>query len=261
VKILRLMMVTTGILAANAPVFARADEPARLQDEWKAADQKWRDAAKSERDRGREPDRSTYPAREFRPRFRRAAETYAGKPSVIPILLWLVHYGEPSGSDYEPSPDARWAIERLTRDHAADPSLKDCLAELDYAEPMTGVDPLVAFFEKVIAQQKDKEVQADATLYLAMLHQRESVGDEDATPPRPPNKARSTMASKLFHRLMEDYPDSHAAAAAKGCLFEIQHLQVGMKAPDLVGEDVDGNKIRLSQFAGQVVMLDFWGFW
>ena len=34
-----------------------------------------------------------------------------------------------------------------------------------------------------------------------------------------------------------------------------------MKAPDLVGKDVDGKEIRLSQFASQVVVLDFWGFW
>ena len=42
---------------------------------------------------------------------------------------------------------------------------------------------------------------------------------------------------------------------------ELDHLQVGMKAPEIVGKDIDGNEIKLSQYAGQVVVLDFWGFW
>jgi hypothetical protein len=139
--------------------------------------------------------------------------------------------------------------------------MKEKLCALDYAEPMTGVDPLVAFYEKVINTNKDKDVQAEATLYLAMLHLRESFGNEDADPPRAPNKARSTMALKLFNHLAEEYPDTPYSPYAKGYLYEIHHLQVGMKAPDLVGKDVDGKEIRLSQFAGQVVVLDFWGFW
>ena len=48
---------------------------------------------------------------------------------------------------------------------------------------------------------------------------------------------------------------------AAGALFEMEHLQIGCKAPDIEGEDADGNKIRLSQFVGQVVVVDFWGFW
>ena len=34
-----------------------------------------------------------------------------------------------------------------------------------------------------------------------------------------------------------------------------------MQAPELVGTDVDGKEIRLSQYRGRVVVLDFWGLW
>ena len=51
------------------------------------------------------------------------------------------------------------------------------------------------------------------------------------------------------------------AAAAKGELFEVQHLQIGMVAPDIEGEDLDGVNFKLSDYRGKVVMLDFWGDW
>jgi hypothetical protein len=44
-------------------------------------------------------------------------------------------------------------------------------------------------------------------------------------------------------------------------LFEIRHLQPGKPAPEIVGEDIDGKPMKLSDFSGKVVLLDFWGFW
>jgi hypothetical protein len=44
-------------------------------------------------------------------------------------------------------------------------------------------------------------------------------------------------------------------------LFEIRHLQPGKPAPEIVGEDIDGQPMALSDFRGKVVLLDFWGFW
>jgi hypothetical protein len=38
-------------------------------------------------------------------------------------------------------------------------------------------------------------------------------------------------------------------------------LAVGQQAPDIVGPDLDGVAFRLSDYRGQVVVLDFWGNW
>ena len=38
-------------------------------------------------------------------------------------------------------------------------------------------------------------------------------------------------------------------------------LQIGKVAPDIVGEDIDGVKFKLSDYRGKVVVLDFWGDW
>ena len=44
-------------------------------------------------------------------------------------------------------------------------------------------------------------------------------------------------------------------------LFEIRNLAIGKVAPEIVGADVDGKPMKLSDFRGKVVALDFFGFW
>lgn len=41
----------------------------------------------------------------------------------------------------------------------------------------------------------------------------------------------------------------------------VAKIPVGELAPDIVGKDLDGNEFKLSDYRGQVVMLDFWGDW
>ena len=51
------------------------------------------------------------------------------------------------------------------------------------------------------------------------------------------------------------------AELAKRELFDLRHLQVGMEAPEVEGNDLDGIPFKLSDYRGKVVMLDFWGHW
>jgi peroxiredoxin len=41
-------------------------------------------------------------------------------------------------------------------------------------------------------------------------------------------------------------------------LDDILHLSVGKVAPEIEGQDQDGNKFKLSDYRGKVVLLDFW---
>lgn len=38
-------------------------------------------------------------------------------------------------------------------------------------------------------------------------------------------------------------------------------VEVGLRAPDIEGTDADGKPIRLSEFKGKIIALDFWGYW
>lgn len=42
---------------------------------------------------------------------------------------------------------------------------------------------------------------------------------------------------------------------------DMPQLAVGMIAPEIEGEDLDGKPFKLSDYRGKVVLLDFWGNW
>ena len=50
-------------------------------------------------------------------------------------------------------------------------------------------------------------------------------------------------------------------SASERSVFKLQNLQVGMVAPDIVGDDLDGVEFKLSDYRNKVVVIDFWGDW
>jgi hypothetical protein len=50
-----------------------------------------------------------------------------------------------------------------------------------------------------------------------------------------------------------------AAARARGEV--VVGTEVGDRAPEIEGMDLDGVEFKLSEYAGRIVMLDFWGDW
>jgi hypothetical protein len=70
-------------------------------------------------------------------------------------------------------------------------------------------------------------------------------------------------AEALFERALRDYghvklPGGTVAGRAEAELFEIRHLSVGKVAPEIEGEDQDGKRFKLSDYRGEVVLIDFW---
>jgi len=194
------------------------------------------------------------PERQFRPRFRGYAEKHAGTPEAIPALVWLV--GAAAGGQPDPvDPDAKWAIETLTRAHAADPAIGKELRNLQYTAWSIGRKPLLELYERVIASNQDREAVAAAKFGLAFTLY------SDSADPAQASAGDRKRAEALFREVAKDYASTKVAEAAAGYVFELEHLQVGMVAPDFEGEDADGKKIKLSDFRGKVVVVDFWGFW
>jgi hypothetical protein len=70
----------------------------------------------------------------------------------------------------------------------------------------------------------------------------------------------------VFEAAAEKYADvklpggEAVAARAKSELFAIRNLDIGKVAPDIEGEDQDGQRFKLSDYRGKVVLLDFWSY-
>ncbi len=262
----RLMIGALGLGLVLA-VFgsARADEEYdRLVEEFEEAQDAWYELRKqAEEDDESSADTSKVPPQpstKFMKKFERYARKQAGRPDAIPALVWIVRnagQAEPPEGSAKPSP-AQWALDRLTDDHAAQPQIEDALPKLKYAMYRVDRAPLISLYERIIRENAKKEVLALATFNLAFTLYQASPSDESDEDSAEADRRR---AKKLFKKVARAYPDTDAADDAKGYIFEIDHLQVGMVAPDFEGTDADGRTITLSQFRGQVVVVGFWGFW
>jgi hypothetical protein len=113
--------------------------------------------------------------------------------------------------------------------------------------------------------QKPKASAADAKKHLqeAEKHYEElqdSYGDIKPT---------EALMMELAHHVAE-VSAKHGWIWPNGCtladmarneLFVLRHLAVGSMAPDIQGQDIDGNHFKLSDYRGNVIVLDFWGHW
>ena len=146
---------------------------------------------------------------------------------------------------------------------------------------------------KVLADNPSKEAQAHAALGLALRMKSQAAiarklrkADTKARAQLEKNLGKEVVAAltkadaaalekeaeELLERVAKDktYAETEFAFGddrmtlgklAARELFEMRHLQPGKAAPDIAGEDIDGKPMKLSDFRGKVVLLDFWGFW
>lgn len=193
------------------------------------------------------------PEIEFRPKFEEYAKEHAGKPEAIPALVWLA-----TAPNSEPGwlahPSAYKAVDKLTEVHASQPAVGDALPRIRLSAHSLGRSRVEEFIKAVVDTNTDAVTRSRAECSLAALIY------ENRSFPRP-NDADSRRALKLFRKVASERPDTPFGKLAKSYIFEIEKLQIGMIAPEIIGEDADGKEIKLSSFRGQVVVLDFWGFW
>lgn len=177
----------------------------------------------------------------------------------------------------------------LMRDHLLHPRIGPLCLELRHEEDAASL----AALRKVIGENPSKEAQAHALLALgfrlksnAELAREVQKADAKVLPKWEErlgkdlfvalkNADRESLkkeAEQLLERVTKDKAYAKVAIPfdddtitvgklAERQLFEIRSLQPGMVAPEIVGEDIDGKPMRLSDFRGKVVLLDFWGLW
>src|SRR5262245_25891699 len=140
------------------------------------------------------------------------------------------------------------------------------------------------FLRAVLAQSPHRQVRAAACVALARLlvnrsQRLELVREQEqlrrqfedlfgmeylAALQRQDRAAVARAAASLFERAAAQYGDVEfeysgtAGELAKAGLFELQHLAIGVEAPDIDGEDQHGVRFKLSDYRGKVVLLDFW---
>lgn len=78
---------------------------------------------------------------------------------------------------------------------------------------------------------------------------------------RTPSAEDISKGSELLAECARLAKGTELALRANAPEFEKTRLQVGMQAPDIVGQDLAGVPFKLSDYRGKVVVIDFWGDW
>lgn len=146
--------------------------------------------------------------------------------------------------------------------------------------------PTFEFLHEVVAKNPNREARGNATFALGRLLKQKSellgwlqnapdiLNDEWRKAATEEAKTTDSLtlrrdAARMFESVIQTYsncpipvaPESTLGEEAGPALYELQHLSIGQVAPEIDGEDLDGEKLKLSDYRGKIVLLSFWGSW
>ncbi|MCX8239877.1 MAG: hypothetical protein OSB05_13740 [Akkermansiaceae bacterium] len=114
--------------------------------------------------------------------------------------------------------------------------------------------------EAVIGKMDKGSLQQEARFELASLVAMDA--ERNLTLTDAERAAGNQEAVGLLEKLgKEESLNEQLGKRVEKMLFKVTHLVVGCEAPEIAGVDHDGDKFRLSEYRGKVVLLPFWGFW
>ncbi len=185
----------------------------------------------------------------FAPRFLDLARQNPRTDVAWEALRWIVYVRGFSEQD------KAVALEQMLRDHMGD---QQFYKDLYFHLHRPGVDP-EKFYRRVL-EHPDAPRRVAGLARFSLAESLKQQGGDKA----------EAEAVRLFQEVRKGFADlPHPFDQQRGTLgnaaelaqFEIEHLQLGRLAPDIIGADVDGKRFGLSDYHGKVVMLVFCGDW
>jgi hypothetical protein len=158
-------------------------------------------------------------------------------------------------------------VELLFKDHFAHAKMGELCFTMRYNVHTHWVEKL---FKEVAARHPEKAIRGQAVYALGDYYRSRAhpYGDKISDADKAKYLAE---AGRFYTQAKESFadvrtPDAKAklgdlAARELVRLKNIPNLKVSKQAPEIAGEDIDGQHFKLSDYRGKVVVLDFWGHW
>lgn len=232
---------------APAPASAVTEHGyAELVAEFDEAEARYKAAYKAETDKKKRRElRKQKPAAEFYERFAALAEGGEGR-----AYLWLLDNVRDAGKKMAEADELKVAwIEALHADHLAADWMQDAVPVVFKEHRLLDEAKLEAFARGIATKNSDPVTGAVALATLASTFERSK--DEKI----------AKKGTELYKEIQEKYPEEVLSQAITGQRFVKMFLQKGRVAPNFTTEDVDGVEFQLSDYRGNVTLIDFWGFW
>jgi len=249
-----------GLRQAPAGDQAQAQDPAAQIDaitaRWDTAEQdfyaKYKEAKTN--DERREVMKSRPQVREYLDQVVALAEKIPETEGAARAWMWVLeHVGAVQDDEL-----AQVAVDTLVRDHLDSPAVAGLPMAIYGLSRSLGAEKAEALLRDLMAQSAEGALKVNATYALALSLDSDKL-DPDSERGKEVRKLMETVAHA--DPAVQDSRERSLAAVAEGWLFAKDRLQVGMVVPDIEANDVDGKPLKLSDYRGKVVLLDFWGNW
>jgi len=239
-------IVLLGSVAAfaqqDSPEASRADRIAVVKAEYDEAMQafmkEYRTASTD--DERRKIYEASYPkAPAFAKRIMTIAAEDPADEGVVDGLAWVAQNGQ--------GREKKMAVKFLVAEHPDHDSLGQVCMSMIYAQDRDAVE----LVQQIHDATPHRNVKGQACFAMAAIAQR---SDE---------REKAIEHYKTVVAQYADVPGMRGTLGpqAESAIFELENLAIGMKAPEISGEDIDGVAFKLSDYRGKVVFLDFWGDW
>ena len=209
------------------------------------------------------------PITRFGPRFLEFAEKNAKDPAGVDALNVVLReeyrlHGGPKGKN------SLWemAIGVLQREYVGIPEVKRLLPLLAYS----GDETSEKFVRAVLEKNPDRVTQARAAQALANASERFATWATQLKADKQLRKDAEMKNGSPFFSLSVEKAIARGEKAAQdrkelAALMKerysdiIPDLSIGKNAPEVIAQDIDGKKVKLSDLKGKVVVLDIWATW
>ncbi|MEK6234432.1 MAG: redoxin domain-containing protein [Planctomycetales bacterium] len=213
--------------------------------------------------------------RAFAPKFFQLAKQHPEDPAAVDALAWIA-------ANLRRKPESIQAIEALERGHLQ----SERLAEACRQVAGTLSPSAERLLQRALKESPHAKVQSQACYQLVGLLQEQErlarrLQEQPDQRPRAQQyygkeltnrlfdldfKKTERRKEDLFEKMLKSFADVPLAEGTMGelaekSLFAIRRLSVGKVAPEIESEDIDGNKFKLGDYRGKVVLLSFWGHW
>ena len=141
----------------------------------------------------------------------------------------------------------RLAADRIIQTHRDNEQIMNSLSYLQHSR----LPSAQAFLERLSQESLRPKIKAWALYALARSASRSKPSAESIA---------------VLEQMKRDYGtlEHNGISISDICdadIFEAKFLSIGCVAQDIVGLDPDGVQLKLSDYQGKVVVLDFWGDW
>ncbi|MBL8753561.1 MAG: hypothetical protein JNK15_09690 [Planctomycetes bacterium] len=190
------------------------------------------------------------PAMRMRPSFKPlvekaklAAKDYAGTEDAVPFLLFQVQNAEGKNDLAEP-------FDTLLAAHVDSPKLAELGGMLPFLGNIFAAEKAQAALER-LGQSKDATVRG----FVLFTNHKQTIETADVA------GAEYGKAKAELLDIAKLAGNAELTQQIDDAIGTREKFGIGVTAPDIAGEDLDGVAFKLSDYKGKVVFLDFWGDW